>query len=218
MRNVFGEEENNFIPYLLFEYFKRIKFMEELYKFVNIPNFREVQTELLNAIDYDYQSKGKHAKNYTAGYMKLKCPTLMNWLNGKNKSHYRLLRFYFTPPNGALEHHIDGNTPTVPFGLNIPVINCENTSMTWWNCDEDNFRIPNPDNGYLGAITPKDLSKITVKDKLELIKPCFTRNNIMHSIENPNNTTRIMFTVRWGLHPTKFRTIDEVMDTTDLFA
>jgi hypothetical protein len=87
--------------------------------------------------------------------------------------------------------------------------------MTWWNCSEDNFRIPTPENGYLGATTPIDISKMTIRDQLELIKPCFTKNNVMHSIENPNNTTRIMFTVRWGL---QFRTIDEVMDTTDLFA
>ena len=192
--------------------------MEELYRFVNVPNFNKVQTELFNAIDYDYQSKGKHAKNYTPDYMRLKCPTLMTWLDAKTKTHYRLLRFYFTPPNMVLGHHVDGVYPTVPFGLNIPVMNCENTTMTWWDCSVDNLYIPTPGGGYLGSITPIDVSKTTVRDKLELIKPCFTRNNIMHSVENPNNTFRIMFTVRWVLHSTKFRTIDEVMDTTDLFA
>jgi hypothetical protein len=43
-------------------------------------------------------------------------------------------------------------------------------------------------------------------------------NDVMHNVKNFNDSVRIMFTVRWGLHPTKFRTIDEVMDTTDLFA
>jgi hypothetical protein len=187
--------------------------MKELYKFVNIPNFDKVQTELLNAIDYDYQSKGKHGKNYTASYMRSMCPTLMTWLDARTKSQYRLLRFYFTPPNGVLEHHIDGHNTVITFGLNIPVINCENTTMTWWNCDKDNLYIAPPDS-YLGAIIPIDRSKMTINEKLELIKPCFTRNDIMHSIENPNNTTRIMFTVRWGLYPN----IDDVMNTTDLFA
>lgn len=192
--------------------------MEELYRFINIPDFKKVQTELFDAIDYDYQSKGKHAKNYTPDYMRLKCPTLMSWLDAKTKADYRLLRFYFTPPNEVLGHHIDGINPIVPFGLNIPVMNCENTTMTWWNCNKDNLRIPNPGSGYLGAITPVDISKTTVRDKLELIKPCFTRNDVMHSVENPNNTVRIMFTVRWGLHHTMFRTIEDVMNTEDLFA
>jgi hypothetical protein len=114
---------------------------KKLYKLVNIPNFDKIQTELFNAIDYDYQSMGKHGKNYTTEYMRLRCPTLMTWLDSKTKNQYRLLRFYFTPPQDSLERHIDGSNPTIPFGLNIPVINCENTTMTWWNCDEDNLRI-----------------------------------------------------------------------------
>jgi hypothetical protein len=191
--------------------------MEELYKFVNIPNFDKIQLELLNAIDYNYQSKGKHAISYQPSYMRSKCPELMEWLDLRTKLPYRILRYYFTPANDVLEHHIDGSNPRVPFGLNIPVLNCANTTMTWWNCDEDNFYIPKPIGGYLGSITPKNIAKITIKDRLELVRPCFTKNDVMHSVENPNNTIRIMFTVRWFLHSTKARTIEEVIDTKGLF-
>jgi hypothetical protein len=191
--------------------------MEELYKFVNIPNFDKIQLELLDAIDYDYRLKGKHATSYLPNYMRSKCPELMEWLDARVKSPYRMLRYYFTPANDSLDHHIDGSIPRVPFGLNIPVLNCANTTMSWWECDEDNFFIPTPSSGYMGSITPKDTSKIKIKDRLELVRPCFTKNDVMHSIENPNSTIRIMFTVRWLLHPTKFRTIEEVIDTTGIF-
>jgi hypothetical protein len=195
--------------------------MEELYRFVNIPSFEQVQIELFNAIDYNYQLKGKHANNYTPDYMRSQCPTLMTWLDSRNKFPakfpYRLLRYYFTPAHDTLSPHIDGGNTKVPFGLNIPVLNCNNTTMTWWNCNEENTYIPPEENGYLGSIIPKDITKITPREKLELIKPCFTRNDIMHSVENPNDTIRIMFTVRWALHPTKFRTIEEVIDTDGLF-
>jgi hypothetical protein len=192
--------------------------VKELYKYIIIPNFEVVQRELLESINYDYISKGLHAQNFSEEYLTDKCPTFMSWLKSKNKSEFRLLRFYFTPAHSELPHHIDSSFVPVPFGLNIPVLNCQNTKMIWYHCSEENKNTHTAEGGYKHAVTPKDVSKLEILEELELVKPCFTRNDVMHNVKNFNDAVRIMFTVRWGLHPTKFRTINEVMDTTDLFA
>jgi hypothetical protein len=194
------------------------KSMEELYRYVHIPNFEEIQRELIESINYDYSSQGLHAQNFTEEYMTEKCPKLMNWLKVKSKSKFRLLRFYFTPGHAELLPHIDSSFITVPFGLNIPVLNCHNTKMTWYHCSKENQSLPVVKNGYLQGVCPIDPSKLEIIEELELTKPCFVKGDVMHGVKNFNNTVRIMFTVRWGLHPIKFRSIDEVMDITDLFA
>ena len=193
--------------------------MEELYKYVTIPNFKEVQRELLESINYDYASKGLHAQNFSEEHLTNTCPTFMSWLKSKSKREFRLLRFNFTPAYSELPHHIDGSFISVPFGLNVPVLNCHNTKMTWYQCSKEN------QNGYSTgssndqhSITPIDVSKLEIIEELELTKPCFVRNDIMHTVKNLNNAVRIMFTVRWDLHPAKFRTINEVMNIDDLFA
>lgn len=190
--------------------------MDELYKHITIPNFEEVQRELLESINYDYVSRGLHAQNFSEEHLTNRCPTFMSWLKSKSKRKFRLLRFNFTPAYSELPHHIDGSFVSVPFGLNVPVLNCHNTKMTWYQCSKEN------QNGYSTGygndqhlITPIDVSKLVIIEELELTKPCFVRNDIMHNVKNLNNAVRIMFTVRWDLHPTKFRTIDEVIDTTD---
>ena len=183
-----------------------------------MSNFEVIQQELAASINYDYISKGLHAQNFSEEYITSTCPTLMSWLKSRSKSQFRLLRFNFTPGHSELPHHIDGSFIPVPFGLNIPVLNCQNTKMIWYKCSIENQN-PHSVNGRdQSSVTPKDVSKLEVIEELELVKPCFVRNDIMHNVKNFNNSVRIVFTIRWGLHPTKLRTIEEVMDTSDLFA
>jgi hypothetical protein len=193
--------------------------MDELYKNIIIPNLEVIQKELLNCIAHDYKKETKpHAFNYTEGYMWAKCPFLMSWLKLKSKLPLRLLRFYITPPHQSLGAHIDGggHDPIVSFGMNIPVAGCNNTFMTWYKCDADNLRNDYPA-GYLGGTHPKDYSNLEVIESLELIKPCFANNSIMHGVKNNSDEFRIMFTVRWVLHKSIGRTIDSCIDTTGMF-
>jgi hypothetical protein len=192
--------------------------MKELYKYVNIPNFEIIQQELLNCIEHDYKSKGTHAFTYKEDYITKTCPTFMAWIKPRTKMPFRLLRFYVTAPQGRLGAHIDGiaSKAAVPFGLNIPIDNTKNTYHIFYHCDPENLKKEYPP-GYLGGSHPIDFSKCTELEKFEILKPCFTRNDVLHSVENNNDTFRVMFTVRWILHPTIGRTIEEVMETEDLF-
>ena len=193
--------------------------MEELYKNIIIPNFEEIQQELLSCIDHDYKADTKpHAFSYDESYMWFKCPKFMIWLKTRSKLPVRLFRFYITPPKQSLGAHIDGGgpSPVVSFGLNIPVAGSENTYMTWYKCDPTNLRTDHPE-GYLGGIHPKDYNNLEVIEHLEILKPCFTNNSVMHGVENNSDNYRVMFTVRWILHEKFGRTIESCIDTDGLF-
>jgi len=185
--------------------------VETFFKQINIPDFHDIQKELIDLVDID-SKKLTHAYSVDEKIIIQKCPIFTNWLFSKKKMPIRAYRFYITEPYGKLGPHIDGTkTLRSPFGLNIPLKNYNNTYMHFYDCPEENIKNLFK-NGYLGGCVPKDKHALVEKCKLELINPYFVRNDIMHSISNPNPTYRIIFTVRWILHPTKGRTIQEVFN------
>lgn len=191
--------------------------MKELFKKVNIPEFDIIQKEVLDSITEDYNSNKTFAFNYDIFETAKRCPKFMSWFLPRNKAPVRLIRFYVTKPYGYLNPHIDGGLPyTSPFGLNIPILNCENTKMFWFEYDSEEEYPTKPD-GYYVAIFPRNPDRLRKIGELEITKPYFVRNDIMHSVENYNNGPRIMLTVRWPLHSTKYRTLEEVMKLDDLF-
>lgn len=188
--------------------------MKELFMPIKLDGFDIVQKELFAILDPDYQLKGKGAYNINLRDLKTSCPYFSDWLIPKLKSYPRLLRFYITPPRSNLGVHIDGRKimPS-PFGLNIPVIGCENTHHIFYFCDSDNI-IDENDKRYLDGAVPKDLTLLKEMERREITSPCFVRNDIMHSVENNQDTWRVMFTVRWQLHPTFGKVIEDVFDIT----
>lgn len=188
--------------------------MNQLFLPFEIPNFKSIQHELFSSVDPERLTRGTHAFNHTEEQMLKNCPLFMNWFVPRNKSKVRLFRFYITEAKGHLGPHIDGLMKLrVPFGMNIPLLNCENTYHTYFDCDEDNLQNEYK-SGYLAGVTPKDTSKIKEIEKRELTGPCFLRNDIIHSVINNNDKPRVMFTVRWELHPTRCREIEEVFDVS----
>lgn len=194
--------------------------MKELSIPFSIPNLEEIQQELLAAIKHDYKDPKyihNHAFTYDTPYMQVACPTLMEWLLPRCIAPIRMLRYYVTPPHTVAPIHIDGIDPRLPFGINIPVTGCKNTYHTYYDTTEDNLiQSPSVDGSFYGAILPKDQSKLTVLEELEITRPYVINNEILHGIRNDSDDYRVMFTVRWILHPTRWRSIDECMNTTDL--
>lgn len=184
--------------------------MEKLWIPFDIPNFKEVQKELSSFVNINQTGTKTHAFTVEQNQMIEKAPTFMEWFLPRNKMPVRIYRFYITEPKGRLHIHIDGfKDCKVPFGMNIPVKNCQNTEHIFYECAEENLRDANK-NGYLGGCIPVDYNKIKKIGSLEITSPHFTRNDVMHTVRNNNDDYRIMFTVRWELHPTKARTIEEV--------
>lgn len=192
--------------------------MDTLVKYITIPNLQEIQKELLECIDHDYTVDIEpHAFTYSQSYMLKTCPKFMSWLMPLSKMPIRLFRFYITPPGKRLGAHVDGNqSATVPFGINIPIANTKDTYHIFYKCNEANL-LDQYSKGYLGGKRPKNSKEMVEIERLEILKPCFTNNSVMHSVENKNSKHRVMFTVRWIVHSRIGRTIEEVIDTDGLF-
>lgn len=191
--------------------------MKELFIPFRIPNFESIQAELLNAINHDYKKIEKpHAFTYEENYMIEKCPIFMSWIKPKLKLPVRLYRYYVTPPKSKLSIHIDGTNPTVPFALNIPVTGTHRTLHTFYETSPDNIHYKTGQ-GYLGAMAPKDSEKLKKLADLEITQPYITNNSVLHGVTNDTDNYRVMFTVRWLIHSTIGRQVEECMDTSDLF-
>ena len=195
--------------------------MNELYKWIdNFDNLNNIQSELLRAITHDYRQK-THAFTYPEKYIADMCPTFWKWLKPRLYVPTRLLRFYVTAPHSELSPHIDGAPVTVPFGLNIPVLNCESTTMTWWDVPKDQIKFfeQHEKYGYMSSYKLREPALATnrILERIEINRPCFVRNDIMHSIENDRDTWRIMLSIRFPLHTIRWRTLEEVMDLSNLF-
>lgn len=190
--------------------------MKELFVPFYINNFEDIQLELLNAIDHDYTLNSKpHAVTYPEKYMMEKCPIFMSWLKPRLKMPVRLYRYYITPPGNRLPVHIDGTSVTVPFALNIPVAGTKNTQHTFYETSKDNIAFKTGE-GYLGATQPIDSTKLEKIAELEILTPHVTNNSVLHGVTNETNEHRVMFTVRWLIHPTVGRTVEECMDTSGI--
>lgn len=194
--------------------------MKELFFAFSIPNFENIQKELLEAIDHDYKEHTKpHRFTYQEKYIQEKCPLFMAWLTPRLKMPVRMYRYYVTPPRCNLNIHIDGYDPTVPFALNIPLTGTKGTFHSFYESSGDNrqFGISNSYIGRnLGATKPLDYSKCTKVADLELVSPHVTNSSVFHGITNDTDQYRVIFTVRWILHETIGRTVQECMEISDL--
>jgi len=190
--------------------------MKELYIPFTIPNLESIQKELLDAIDHDYkEATVPHAFTYGEKYMLESCPQFMGWLKPRLRLPVRIYRYYVTPPHQSLGIHIDGANPTVPFGINIPVIGTKNTYHSYYETDPDNLEVRVP-TGYLGGTHPKDLSKLKLTTELEIMRPYVINNEILHGVRNDSDEHRVMFTVRWAIHEKLARNIQDCMHVADL--
>lgn len=191
--------------------------MQALYQWVkDPPDTAAISSELLSAIKHDHQRLGTHAFTYDQSYMQHHCPRLWQWLGPRIRVPTRLMRFYVTAPRSRLPAHIDGQPVSVPFGLNFPVLNCEGTEMRWYKVRDSDIEPwkQHSEQGYMSSSRLVDgaADRAELLDSVEITRPCFVRNDIMHSVENPRNTWRIMLSIRFPLDPQRYRTIKEVID------
>ena len=191
--------------------------MKNLFTPIVVKDFDIFQAELKKSLPVDYHSKGLHAFNRDEKTMTELCPQLMSWLKSRSRMPFRLLRYYVTPPQTNLAAHIDGyKAVSVPLGLNFPIIGYRNTYQIYYDCAHDNLSEKSKGE-YLDGVVPKDPSIMKEISRIEIDRPGFVRNDIMHSIENSTDQWRVVFIVRWVLHPFIGRTIEEVFDANDLY-
>lgn len=163
-----------------------------------------MQSELLNSISELIGNKRFY--DPSDDWISNKCPLLKKFLEERTQCPIRFYRFYFTPPEGYLGVHTDGNiwNPST-ISLNFPIANTENTKMLWYTTPEENMK-----HGIFGKAETKNVLELTssVPKDLKLLKeidstvidcPTFVRTDVLHSVENLNPTVRIVLSVRFKI-------------------
>lgn len=197
--------------------------METLARFFIIPNFKNIQKELYTLVTPNMLTDSTLGFTISNQDFSEKVPTLKQWFLKTFDQQPISHRLYVTAPHNNLKHHIDGfkNLP-IAYSLNIPVYNCNNTEHIFWECDDSNkLSGSNDESSYRskqGAkyVVAKDVNKLKKIISYELTNPCFFRNDVMHSVENPTSDHRIVFAVRWELSPIKYRKITDVVDESKI--
>ena len=197
--------------------------MSELARFFSIPNIKIIQEEIWSLV------KPEMLTDQTLGFTIKKndlisnAPTLMSWFFETFDHQPLTYRLYITAPHSNLKHHIDGflNLP-IAYSLNIPIYNCLGTEHIFWHCEDSNKLRGSDDatsqRSKQGAryVVAKDSNKLKKIKSYELNNPCFFRNDIMHSVENPSDSHRIVLGVRWELSPIKFRNISDFVNESKI--
>jgi len=186
----------------------------KLYQKIRIDNFETKRNELIAFVSGKFRNPNE-LTYYDPTFQEISssCPNLYNYLIEKSKINIRFFRIYHTPAHGFLNKHIDGGTNfRAPIGLNLPILNCKNTLMKWW--DETDAKIITGNFGYNNIIAckienPGDLKCI---DQTEIDEPSFVRTDIIHSVENYNSEPRIILSVRWRFNLIEGQQFEQVMD------
>jgi hypothetical protein len=187
--------------------------MTLLYQKIHIPDFDVKQKELIEL------AKGKFRDpallTYYDPYKKEledKCPTLYEFICKNSKIPIRFFRLYNSPAGSGLGPHIDGGADhRSPIGLNLPIINCTNSLMKWW--DESNAKIFTGNFGWNGIPASKILnsSELRCIDQVEIDTPTFVRTDFIHSVENYNDQPRIIMSIRWRYDEVRGQKFEDVL-------
>lgn len=173
--------------------------MTELYKKIEIPNFDIQQQELIKLVENKFLDTNRlDYYDPSTAEMTECCPSLYTYILEKSKVPIRFFRIYHSPPGGGLGPHIDGGAYyRSPIGLNLPILNCTNSLMKWW--DKSNAKMITGNFGWNGIPAVKILNKPELQciDQVEIDVPTFVRTDFIHSVENYNYKSRIIMSIRW---------------------
>lgn len=108
-------------------------------------------------------------------------------------------------PGNKLRPHIDGHYPPKPeqhWALNIPIKNCDESIMYWYDTDYEIGYASSTDDPMLVAdnlqhLVPKYSGEYKVIDSCNLDSPVFVKVTSPHSVTNHGSKPRFMLSVRF---------------------
>ena len=188
--------------------------MTLLYQKIKIPDFDIKQQELIKLASDKFQDPNL-LTYYDPDTNELEniCPTLYSFICMNSKLPIRFFRLYNSPPGGGLGPHIDGGADNrSPIGLNLPILNCTNSLMKWW--DESNANIVMGNFGWNNIPATKILNKLELRciDSVVIDSPTFVRTDFIHSVENYNAQPRIIMSIRWKYNKLRGQRFEDVLD------
>ena len=171
-----------------------------LYKAIDLPDFEIIKPQLIELMYKtitDYDSTNTKATSYEL--IQQHCPTLIDFFKANNLT-LDVGRFFVTPPRDGLYIHVDGNSETSRiFSLNLPLLNCEQSEMIWWDqVDIVEYRSHASYGNNIAKMDGENKIKIA---GLALTSPHLVRVDIPHSVENNQDKLRAIFSMRFKPEP-----------------
>jgi hypothetical protein len=156
-----------------------------------IDNLTEFQEKVLKQLPNECFSQIGVLHQYHNELMKIvEIKNLITQLNLDNNLSYTAI--ITMPPNAIGPVHIDGGEIDST-SLNIPILNCKNTFMSWYTSTETLKRVElEKDKVYYGA----DLNTCIKVASVEMTDSYFVNIKELHNGHNPNNTWRILLSIR----------------------
>jgi hypothetical protein len=170
-----------------------------LYKSIYIQHFDKIQKELLQLSEKVLLTH-KTGSTIVEHNLLLDSSLLLTEYLADNNLKLDVARFFVIEPNDSIGIHIDGSKDHPKFlALNIPILNCQNTYMQWW----DNLKKIGlqSDPRYMKDIVVYDETNKQLIGELELTTPCLVKIDTPHSVKNPQNVTRIVLSLRFNPEP-----------------
>ena len=171
------------------------------FKLISIDNFEIIQNDLIKYAQNTFKENKRDAAPIKLDNLKSISPELIDWLE-QNDLQLDVARFMMTPANSTIAIHVDGQLPEFPkfLALNLPLINCTDSHMVWW----DNVEVVESKqfNEYGGKIRLFDSPNKKIISKLELTDPYMVRVDVPHSVDNTdNNNPRVILSLRFSPEP-----------------
>ena len=179
----------------------------------NLPFDPSLDDSITQALQYHCE-KFLSYDNYHAEYIDINDLTkLVPDLTTQTQAlgiNLELAGFMCTPPGGQGPIHIDGSEQYAKYWvLNLPIYNCDNTAMTWWQSSKAP-EVRTYDEIYKNSpVRYYDRDCCVEIERCSLRQPTWVNVSVPHSVENlANDSMRVILTMRFDVsrqinwHPT----------------
>lgn len=164
------------------------------FKTLQIPYLKNIQDEVLKIIPPEAFSTEGSLHSYSTKFRSL--PSIAKLLV-QNKIHKFVIDITLVclPPHRELGIHTDGDLR----GLNIPILNCENTYIIWYTALQESRRVSQEDRYFFGI----DKNHCVERCRTEMNQAKFVDLQPLHGAINPNDTYRLLLSIKLD-HSFKF--------------
>lgn len=178
---------------------------------VEIPNFPELQKKLQELFVRLFNGADKeHIGFIKDETVKSELPELYEFFE-KHNLQPECFAVLIRDPHVTAPLHVDGDgSRPVVLALNLPVFNCKDTYMYWFNVPADQMGfIEDRGNRYKSMPVDYNWKQLQPIETLELTEPHMVRVNVPHNIVNNRDTVRAILSIRFN--PTPFHMWPEAL-------
>lgn len=175
-----------------------------LYKKLVIDNYKQIQEKIYNYFVDTYNG----AQQETVGFMTPDdiarvAPELTAFFK-QNDMHPAYGAILIRTPHVVAPVHIDNDLEILKpeLAINLPIANCDNTLMNWFNFPVAELEhINDRGNRYRSLPLNFDWNTLELLDSVELTDPHLLRIDVPHNVVNNKDLYRMILSIRFDPQP-----------------